>query len=101
MTGRPDIKTGAYANLFVNKKINTNDGSTQAGETAVRTDVTIQSYADEAEKWIDAGATIVGGCCSIMPEHIAEISQRELKKRKASTSPKAATKNKKKKALRK
>lgn len=96
-TGRADIKTGAYANLFVNKTIELN--KVGAGKTEVRTDVTIKSYADEAEKWIDAGATIVGGCCSIMPEHIAELSQRELSKRAKTAQP--AKKNAKKTALRK
>lgn len=27
-------------------------------------------YASEAAKWVDAGATIIGGCCGTRPEHI-------------------------------
>ena len=30
--------------------------------------------AEEAKKWIEAGAYVVGGCCSTGPEHIKEIS---------------------------
>jgi S-methylmethionine-dependent homocysteine/selenocysteine methylase len=32
-------------------------------------------YADLAAGWIDAGATIVGGCCGTGPEHLSALSQ--------------------------
>ncbi len=35
-----------------------------------------ERYADLAETWIDAGATIVGGCCGTGPGHIAELARR-------------------------
>jgi S-methylmethionine-dependent homocysteine/selenocysteine methylase len=31
-------------------------------------------YADLAQSWIDAGATIVGGCCGTGPAHIERLS---------------------------
>lgn len=33
-------------------------------------------YADLASAWIDAGATLVGGCCGTGPAHIAELARR-------------------------
>jgi S-methylmethionine-dependent homocysteine/selenocysteine methylase len=30
-------------------------------------------YAAFAERWIDAGASIVGGCCGTRPEHVARL----------------------------
>jgi len=30
-------------------------------------------YAEHAERWIDLGATIVGGCCGTTPEHIRAL----------------------------
>jgi len=33
-------------------------------------------YADCAAEWIQAGATIVGGCCGTGPEHIEQICRR-------------------------
>jgi len=33
-------------------------------------------YADLAERWLAAGATILGGCCGTTPEHTAELSRR-------------------------
>jgi S-methylmethionine-dependent homocysteine/selenocysteine methylase len=32
------------------------------------------AYADLARRWIDAGATIVGGCCGTGPAHIAALA---------------------------
>ena len=33
-------------------------------------------YADMAEMWIDAGATIIGSCCGTGPSHTAELKRR-------------------------
>jgi len=40
-----------------------------------REDLSPQAYARYAADWVDAGASIVGGCCEIGPEHIKELSQ--------------------------
>ena len=45
-------------------------------ELSSRSDLTPARYAEIAEGWIEAGATIVGGCCEIGPAHIAELSRR-------------------------
>ena len=34
-----------------------------------------QTYANFAESWAKAGATIIGGCCGTGPGHIAAIRQ--------------------------
>ena len=39
----------------------------------VRPDVTHATYVDAARGWLDTGAEIVGGCCGIGPETIAEL----------------------------
>lgn len=33
-----------------------------------------QEYADHARQWVQDGATIVGGCCGVGPEHIRVLS---------------------------
>jgi len=33
-------------------------------------------YAEEAGRWIQMGAKIIGGCCGIGPEHIKELKKR-------------------------
>ncbi|MFT5051075.1 MAG: S-methylmethionine-dependent homocysteine/selenocysteine methylase [Chlamydiales bacterium] len=33
-------------------------------------------YADLARTWVDAGATIIGGCCGTGPEHVAALARR-------------------------
>ena len=34
-----------------------------------------QNYLDYAREWISCGATIIGGCCGITPEHISALSE--------------------------
>ncbi|MFT4150037.1 MAG: homocysteine S-methyltransferase family protein [Paracoccaceae bacterium] len=41
-----------------------------------RHDLTPERYADFALGWVENGATIVGGCCEVGPEHIAELARR-------------------------
>lgn len=70
------VPTGAYANAFT--KIA--DAFAQGGATAdvlkARADMGPQVYADHAMRWLDHGATILGGCCETGPAHIAEIARR-------------------------
>jgi S-methylmethionine-dependent homocysteine/selenocysteine methylase len=39
----------------------------------IRADLDPPRYLAFAQDWLDRGASIVGGCCGIGPEHIAEI----------------------------
>lgn len=67
---------GAYANAFT---MITNDfikGGTTASDLSQREDLVPTVYADHAMRWVDQGATIIGGCCETGPEHIAEIARR-------------------------
>lgn len=34
-----------------------------------------EAYASEVRQWLDAGATIVGGCCRTRPEHIRRLRE--------------------------
>lgn len=67
---------GAYPNGF--EQIT--EGFLQAKPTVdalqMRRDFTPDLYAEHALKWVDAGATIIGGCCEVSPAHIAEIARR-------------------------
>ena len=68
--------SGAYANGFT--KIS--QGFLQEAPTVdalqERSDLSPAAYADFAMGWIDQGATIVGGCCEVGPNHIAELAAR-------------------------
>jgi len=63
----------AYANAFepTLRQLPANEGI--SGE---RSELTPEVYANVAERWIELGASIVGGCCGIHPEHIAELARR-------------------------
>ena len=80
-TAKSSIRVGAYANNFPPKKpIEQNDPAQpvsevpgQCWEDDYRKELTPQNYASIASGWIDSGATIIGGCCGIFPEHIEEL----------------------------
>lgn len=67
---RAHIEIGVYANAF--------DGETDgaANETlhVTRDDLTGGSYSRFACSWVEAGATLVGGCCGIGTEHIHRLT---------------------------
>ncbi len=70
------VPFGAYANGFtqIDPRFNTIGATTDLLTT--REDIGPERYADFAENWVDAGATTVGGCCEIGPEHIATLTRR-------------------------
>ena len=72
--GLVDVRTGGYANAF---PVAREDGY-RANQLVFerREELTADHYADLVGGWIDDGATIVGGCCDMYPEHIAELSER-------------------------
>ena len=71
-SGSPAL-VGAYANGFEPRP-----AGYAANEVILdrRQELTPERYAQHAETWIERGASVVGGCCSIHPEHIAELARR-------------------------
>lgn len=69
------VKVGAYANNFPPKtNVKQNPAlPVQCFKDEYRKELTPQNYARIASNWLDAGATIIGGCCGIFPEHIEEL----------------------------
>ncbi|WP_425099909.1 homocysteine S-methyltransferase family protein [Tropicibacter sp. S64] len=73
---RQSLPYGAYANAFTMiTEAFLQDAPTVAALSA-RTDLGPAAYADHALRWVDMGATILGGCCETGPEHIREIASR-------------------------
>lgn len=68
--GLPEIGLGVYANAFTPEPPS---DEPYAGISELRTDLDPTSYLRWIRIWIAAGATIVGGCCGIGPEHVAAI----------------------------
>ena len=65
---------GGFANGFT--RINDLDVGGTVDVLAKRTDLDPDQYADHAMGWVEAGATIVGGCCEVGPAHITRLAQR-------------------------
>ena len=69
--GRP---YGAYANGFTEISQAFLHDAPTVDALDRRTDMGPVAYAGHVMGWIAQGATIVGGCCEIGPDHIAEIA---------------------------
>lgn len=65
------VLLGVYANSFppIGEQHEAN-----SGVCGIRDDLSPQKYREFASAWINAGASIIGGCCGISPEHIKELS---------------------------
>jgi S-methylmethionine-dependent homocysteine/selenocysteine methylase len=70
-SGSPAVRLGVYANAF---EPEASAVEPYAGISALRDDVTPDRYLQWASSWVRSGATIIGGCCGIGPEHIAALA---------------------------
>lgn len=68
-TGSPP-HLGAYANAFPPQP---EDAAANEGVSILRADLDPAAYLRFARDWVARGATIVGGCCGIGPDHIAAL----------------------------
>ncbi len=66
------VDVGAYANAFESKPEGYAANEVVLGH---RSDLDGDRYVSFVREWIDAGASIVGGCCGIMPTHIAALNR--------------------------
>lgn len=71
--GVGNIEIGAYANAFPPQA---EDARANKELNDMRADLTPSSYLNWAQKWIQEGATLIGGCCGIGPEHISVLSEK-------------------------
>lgn len=71
--GRP---FGAYANGFTRIGAGFLKEAPTVDALTARSDLDPAAYADFAMGWVARGATIVGGCCEVGPDHITELARR-------------------------
>lgn len=66
-----ELPLGVYANAFPPVR-----EDAQANDTLldIRTDLGPEAYLHWAQRWVEEGAAIIGGCCGIGPEHIARLN---------------------------
>ncbi|NER65990.1 homocysteine S-methyltransferase family protein [Pseudomonas sp. MAFF212427] len=67
-----DIAIGAYANAFPPQP---KDATANDGLDELREDLDPPGYLTWAADWRQRGASLLGGCCGIGPEHIAVLAQ--------------------------
>ena len=67
------VEIGAMANGFVTTE--PLKGNTTVDVLESRSELTPQKYVTFTKDWLSKGAKIIGGCCEIGPQHIAEINK--------------------------
>ncbi len=70
----PGISVGVYANAFPPKP-DAHEANT--GMSPIRADLTPERYRQFADDWAAKGASIIGGCCGVGPEHIRALRDLE------------------------
>lgn len=70
----PTHTIGVYANGFSEEFLNSirTQASVDSG-AEYDPNLSPDAYAEQASVWSAAGATIIGGCCGVFPEHIAAL----------------------------
>ncbi len=66
-----NIRYGGYANAFVAKQAGYAANEVVLGR---REDLSPDEYRQICAGWIENGATIIGGCCQMFPEHIEALT---------------------------
>lgn len=69
--GQPDFPLGAYANAFQPQR---KDAAANSDVSSIRDDLNPEDYLGWAKQWHKSGASLIGGCCGIGPEHIKVLS---------------------------
>lgn len=69
------IPIGVYANAFESKP---DEYAANENISSTRSDLEEMTYAKMAHRWVESGATIIGGCCGIGVSHIGQLA-RQLK----------------------
>jgi S-methylmethionine-dependent homocysteine/selenocysteine methylase len=70
--GSDTMDIGVYANGFAHSETHVD---ANAGLRQIRDDLDPLHYLGWAKAWVAAGATMVGGCCGIGPDHIRALAQ--------------------------
>jgi len=68
-----ELKLGGYGNTFTPR----NPDAEANADLAEMREVSPAQYAELVADWERSGATLLGGCCGIGPEHIAALSKRK------------------------
>jgi S-methylmethionine-dependent homocysteine/selenocysteine methylase len=78
LKGLTSAPVGGYANAESVVPDDGRAGTDDDPESAQRSAATVlkpEAYALEVQRWLDAGASIVGGCCGTRPKHIRRLRE--------------------------
>ena len=67
---------GVYANAFPPQQSGLDNANKEISR--LRVNLTPIRYREFATNWMNAGATIIGGCCGIGPDHIKALYELKM-----------------------
>jgi S-methylmethionine-dependent homocysteine/selenocysteine methylase len=66
------VQLGVYANSFAPIG---DLHQANSGVSDIREDISPEKYSQFALSWLNAGASIIGGCCGVSPRHIKKLAE--------------------------
>ena len=69
-----EVQLGVYANNFPPIG-ELREANNDEGLSIIRNDISPIKYREFVSSWINAGASIVGGCCGVSAEHIEKLAE--------------------------
>ncbi len=72
---KTDTPLGAYANGFVSIADSFSTIGATVDQLEVRKDLSPDTYSEFAITWAENGASLIGGCCEVGPDHIKELTR--------------------------
>ncbi|BBO84130.1 homocysteine S-methyltransferase [Desulfosarcina ovata subsp. sediminis] len=75
LSAATDQRVGGYANTFhpIPEDWRLDGQKTSDGLLPLRDDLGPDAYSVHAARWLDAGASVIGGCCGTRPAHIKKL----------------------------
>ncbi len=78
LSGLTSAPVGGYANaenVVPDDGLEGLDDDAESSQRSAATVLRPDTYAEEVELWLEAGASIVGGCCGTRPKHIRRLRE--------------------------
>ena len=69
-----NVQLGVYANNFPPIE-DLHQANINSGVSRIREDISEDKYTEFAASWLNAGASIVGGCCGVSPPYIKKLAE--------------------------
>jgi S-methylmethionine-dependent homocysteine/selenocysteine methylase len=78
LSGHSEVRIGAYPNSFEGKAMKAVGNDSYTKTLMSMKPISEDEFLGPVREWVKLGASIIGGCCGIYPEHIAMLAAANL-----------------------